>query len=214
MRCPFYLPQIFSIPNSTLFTTCKRFKIFIDIDLPKNIRTLLDTSSHSHIWKTSFCSNDHGFIQSKLKWEPQNWTWRDIVATEDKNSHLIATFIYIKHVNAGSVLSVILNVGPKAQKRPGRARLCHHSKERSDARSVNTDAPQCSLAQGGPWLPAWSPGTGSFSQWPPRCLHSCTDSVWGPSMLRIATISCVSDGWGRPQRQDPAQTRPFVALFP
>lgn len=74
--------RVSSIPSSTLFTTCKRLKIFID--LPKNICTLLDTSPHIHVWMASFCSNDHRSIQSKLKWELRAVRGVMSVATEDK----------------------------------------------------------------------------------------------------------------------------------
>lgn len=35
----------------------------------------------------------------------------------------------------------------------------------------------------------------------------------GPSTLKVTTIFCVPNSWGRPRRQEPAQTRPFVVGY-
>lgn len=141
--------RLFSIPKSTLFITCKRFKIFID--LPKNICTLPDTSSHIHIWMASFCSSDHSSIQSKLNWESQ--TVHGVMSGQLRIKQPFDSNFHIKHVNRSSIPSVILNLGSKAQKRPGRARLCHNSKESWDTHRADTETPQCSLAKG------WPPGS-------------------------------------------------------
>ena len=51
------------------------------------------------------------------------------------------------------------------------------------------------------------------SQMPPQ-LHRHEVQCLGPSMLRVTTTFCVPNSWGKPWRQDPAQTRPFVVGIP
>lgn len=205
--------RIFSIPKSTLSITCKRFKIFID--LPKNICTLPDTSSHSHIWMTSFCSNDRSSIQSKLKWESQ--TVHGVTSGQLRIKQPFDSNFHIKHVNRGSVPSVILNLGSEAQKRPGRARLCHNSKESWDTHRADTETPQCSLAKGWPLAPRLKPRNRPTltvgSQRPPQ-LHRHAVQCLGTIHTQGTTISCGPHSWGRVQRQDPAQTRPLVVGIP
>lgn len=92
------------------------------------------------------------------------------VSTEDK----ITTGQQLSHQARHRAL-VILNLGFRAQKRPGWARLHCNSKESRDTYRVHREAPQCSLAQGWTWLPAWSPGTGHFHSGLPRLAQLQTD---------------------------------------
>lgn len=124
----------------------------------------------------------------------------------DSNFHL-------KRVNRDSVPSVILNLGSKAQKRPGRARLCHNSKESWDTHRAHTEAPQCFLAKGQPLAPRLKLGNRPTLTVGSRGLHSCTRTrraVSGMVHAQGHHVSCVPNSWSRPWRQDPAQTRPFV----
>lgn len=107
---------------------------------------------------------------------------------------------HIKCVDRGTA-PLVINLGSKAQKRPGRARLCHNSKESSNTHRAYTEAPQCSPVKGRPLAPCLQPGnrpTLSVGFLRPSQLHTDTQcSVWDHLRSRSPQSSvCPTAGAG------------------
>ena len=113
---------------------------------------------------------------------------------------------HIKRVNRGTVPSVILNLGSKAQKDqagPDSATIPKKAETHTECTQKRLNV----LWRGGsPWLPACNPGTGPLSQWAPGTSTAARRHAGHPALL-------CSPQLGLAPGRDPAQTRPFVVGY-
>lgn len=111
-----------------------------------------------------------------------------------------------------SVPLVILNLGSRAQKRPGRARLCYTSKESWDTTEY-TEKLLSALCEGAALAPCPRPRNRPPSERAPEARTAAhRHIVCGTVHTRVTTIPCVLNSWVSP-REDPTQTRPFVKRY-